>query len=40
MNKLFEGKGNLVGKAEKLKELGAKATKQLDKKYLERATEE
>ncbi len=33
--KLISGRGNLVGQVEKLKELGAKATKTLDKKYLE-----
>ncbi len=33
--KLVSGRGNLVGQVEKLKELGAKATKALDKKYLE-----
>ncbi len=33
--KLVSGRGNLVGQVEKLKELGAKATKTLDKKYLE-----
>ena len=31
MNKLSDGKGNLVSRAEKLRELGAKATKQLAK---------
>jgi DNA recombination protein RmuC len=30
-NKLYEGKGNLASKAEKMKELGAKASKSLDK---------
>ena len=33
MNKLTEGNGNLVRSAEKLKELGAKTKKDLDKKY-------
>jgi DNA recombination protein RmuC len=37
MNKLVEGKDNLVRKTERLKELGAKATKQLDKRLLDRA---
>jgi DNA recombination protein RmuC len=33
--KLVSGRGNLLGQVEKLKVMGAKATKQLDKKYLE-----
>ncbi len=33
--KLTTGRGNLLGQVQKLKEMGAKATKQLDKKYLE-----
>ena len=33
--KLVSGRGNLVGQVEKLKIMGAKATKQLDRKYLE-----
>jgi DNA recombination protein RmuC len=37
MNKLVDGKDNLVRKTERLKELGAKATKQLDKRLLDRA---
>jgi DNA recombination protein RmuC len=40
MRKLYDGKGNLVSKAEKIKELGAGATKTLDAKLLERATGE
>jgi len=35
MNKLSEGTGNLIRSAEKLKELGAKTQKALDKKYVE-----
>lgn len=35
MNKLSEGKGNLIRSAEKLKELGIKSRKDIDKKYLE-----
>ena len=35
MNKLYDGRGNLVRSAEKLKELGAKASKELPAKYLE-----
>lgn len=37
MNKLTEGKGNLVSQTEKLKELGAKAKKSIDPKLLDRA---
>ena len=37
MNKLYEGKGNMIGKAEKLKKLGAKASKSIDQKWLERS---
>ena len=33
--KLHNGRGNLVGRVEKIKKLGAKATKQLDEKYLD-----
>ena len=33
--KLVSGRGNLLGQVEKLKIMGAKATKQLDRKYLE-----
>lgn len=35
MNKLYDGRGNLIRSAEKLKELGAKASKELPQKYLE-----
>lgn len=35
MNKLSEGKGNLIRSSEKLKELGVKSRKDIDKKYLE-----
>jgi len=34
-NKLTEGKGNLVTRSEKLKELGAKTSKDLDQNLLE-----
>lgn len=34
-NKLTEGKGNLVSRAEKLKELGAKSTKNIDQNLLD-----
>jgi len=33
--KLISGRGNLLGQVEKLKVMGAKATKQIDKKHLE-----
>ncbi len=34
-NKLSKGRGNLLGQVEKLKNLGAKATKQIDRKLLD-----
>lgn len=37
MNKLFEGKGNLVTSVEKLKKMGAKAKKSLPENIIERA---
>jgi DNA recombination protein RmuC len=37
MNKLVEGRGNLVSRAEKIKELGAKTTKSLPPSILNRA---
>ncbi len=37
MNKLTNGKGNLISRAEKLKELGAKASKDMDERLLDRA---
>lgn len=40
MRKLYEGKGNLVSRAEKIRELGAKTTKAIDPKLVERATED
>jgi DNA recombination protein RmuC len=40
MNKLFEGRGNLIGSVEKLKKLGAKAKKQLPESIIKRANEE
>ena len=39
MNKLSSGSGNLIRSAEKLKSMGAKAKKAIDKKYLETETE-
>jgi DNA recombination protein RmuC len=40
MNKLTEGKGNLVNRAQKLKDLGAKASKSLPQALIERAADE
>ncbi|MGY0427360.1 MAG: DNA recombination protein RmuC [Polaribacter sp.] len=40
MNKLFEGKGNLITSVEKLKKMGAKAKKALPENIIERANEE
>jgi DNA recombination protein RmuC len=40
MNKLVDGRGNLVSRAEKIKELGAKATKQLPPSIINRAEED
>ena len=40
MKKLSEGKGNLVTRAESLKKLGAKSTKQMDPRMISRATDE
>ena len=39
MNKLSTGKGNLVQRTDKLKELGAKATKTMDGRLLDRAND-
>jgi len=39
MKKLYDGSGNLVRRAEKMKELGAKTTKQLPTNIIERAKE-
>ena len=39
MNKLQSGKGNLISRTERLKKLGARATKQQDAERLERALE-
>ena len=39
MNKLSTGKGNLVSRTDKLKELGAKATKTMDNRLLDRAND-
>lgn len=40
MNKLSEGKGNLVKKAESIKKLGAQASKNLDPRLLDRSEDE
>lgn len=40
MNKLAEGKDNLIRKTERLKELGAKASKTMDQRLLDRAEED
>jgi DNA recombination protein RmuC len=39
MKKLYDGKGNLVRRAELLRELGAKTNKQIDKRLLDKAEE-
>jgi DNA recombination protein RmuC len=39
MKKLYDGTGNLVRRAEKMRELGAKTTKQLPTQLIERASE-
>ena len=39
MNKLVEGRGNLINSVEKLKKMGAKAKKSLPENILERASE-
>ncbi len=39
MNKLSTGTGNLVRRTERLRELGAKASKQVDRRLLDRASE-
>ena len=40
MKKLSEGRGNLVTKAEKLRELGAKTSKSMDNRLIDRAGDE
>ncbi len=40
MNKLFEGKGNLINSVEKLKKMGAKAKKSLPESIIKRAEED
>jgi len=40
MNKLTDGRGNLIGRAEKIKELGAKASKSLPPAIINRSKED
>lgn len=40
MNKLFDGRGNLIASVEKLKKMGAKAKKALPENIIERASED
>ena len=40
MNKLFDGRGNLINSVEKLKKMGAKAKKEIPEKIIERAKRE
>ncbi len=40
MNKLVEGRGNIITSVEKLKKMGAKAKKALPESLLEKANEE
>ena len=40
MNKLVEGRGNLITSAEKLKKMGAKAKKSLPEPILKRAEDQ
>ena len=40
MNKLFDGRGNLINSVEKLKKMGAKAKKAIPEKIIERAKRE
>ena len=39
MTKVYEGRGDLISRAEKLKKLGAKASKQIDAKLISRSEE-
>ncbi len=39
MKKLYDGKGNLIRRTEILRELGAKTTKNIDKRLLDRSSE-
>jgi len=40
MNKLTDGRGNMIGRAEKIKELGAKASKSLPPAIINRSKED
>jgi DNA recombination protein RmuC len=40
MNKLVEGKGNLINRVENLKQMGAKTQKSLPESIIKRADEE
>ena len=40
MNKLSDGKDNLIRKTERLKELGAKATKSMDHRLINRGMDD
>lgn len=40
MKKLYDGRGNLINRAKKIKELGAKTSKSLDQKLIDRANED
>jgi DNA recombination protein RmuC len=40
MNKLTDGKGNIIGRVEKLRELGAKTSKTIDQRLLDRSSED
>ncbi len=40
MNKLVDGKGNLISRVEKIKKMGAKAKKSLPESFIKRASEE
>lgn len=40
MKKLYEGKGNLINRAKRIKELGAKTSKSIDQKLIDRAADE
>jgi len=40
MNKLVEGKGNLISRVERIKKMGAKANKSLPESIIKRASED
>ena len=40
MMKLADGRGNIISRAENLKIMGAKATKSIDQRIVERSTDE